>query len=164
MIAAATPGSTISFSGVDGKIVSLNSGLGPIEINKDLNIGSSGSLGRGVSIDGKEISRLFDIGIGHNVTFHSLHLTGGRTKSNGGAIYSEGNITMENCSIGDCKADRSGGAIYSEGVVLTLVHCSLGPNGTGERGGGIFQIGGSLDITHSTISSNSSGVNGGGIF
>ncbi len=57
----------------------------------------------------------------------------------GGAIYSEGSVTLTNCNITNCMAGY-GGAIYSKGT-LNLDNCVLSKNYASNEGGAIHAVG-----------------------
>lgn len=57
----------------------------------------------------------------------------------GGAIYSEGTVTLTNCNITNCMAGY-GGAIYSKGT-LNLTNCVLSQNYASNEGGAIQAVG-----------------------
>lgn len=57
----------------------------------------------------------------------------------GGAIYSEGTVTLTNCNITNCIAGY-GGAIYSKGT-LNLTNCVLSKNYASNEGGAIHAVG-----------------------
>ncbi|MBP5437585.1 MAG: hypothetical protein J6Y30_06330 [Treponema sp.] len=57
----------------------------------------------------------------------------------GGAIYSEGTVTLTNCNITNCMAGY-GGAIYSKGT-LNLTNCVLSKNYASNEGGAIHAVG-----------------------
>ncbi len=57
----------------------------------------------------------------------------------GGAIYSEGTVTLTNCNITNCMAGY-GGAIYSKGT-LNLDNCVLSQNYASNEGGAIQAVG-----------------------
>lgn len=57
----------------------------------------------------------------------------------GGAIYSEGTVTLTNCNITNCMAGY-GGAIFSKGT-LNLTNCVLSKNYASHEGGAIKALG-----------------------
>lgn len=69
------------------------------------------------------------------VTINSISLTKGHAGSSGGAIYNEGTVNINNCTLSNNEADSNGplstrpggGAIYNRGNV-NLANCSLSYN------------------------------------
>lgn len=87
----------------------------------------------------------------------SLTLTGNGTLSggsadNGGAIYNEGSLTIQNVTIQNCTASAKGGAIYSKGS-LTMSGGSITSNTAGNAAG-IHLESGSFTMTGGSISGN----------
>jgi hypothetical protein len=74
----------------------------------------------------------------------------------GGAIYSEGEVTVISSAFSNCTAEIAGGAIYSEGEVTvtssTFSNCSASWGaGAGNSGGAIYSEG-EVTVTSSTFS------------
>jgi CSLREA domain-containing protein len=100
------------------------------------------------------------VSFGNTLTLMNVAISGNSTGDGGtnalggygGGIFSNGNVTLQNCTI---NGNRTGNA--------------AGSNGVGGAGGGIFSIG-TLIVTSSTINDNLTGTgplgsgNGGGIF
>ncbi|MGB1041518.1 MAG: hypothetical protein ACPGVD_11635, partial [Flavobacteriales bacterium] len=122
---------------------------GQIVIDKDvviMGIDSASTL-----IDGGNLSRIFYIAPGVNVTISHVKLQNGKTKE-GGAIYNRGNLNLDAVSLVNNKAQISnlghtkGGAIYNKGRI-TITNSSLIGNSTIANGvsnsyaGAIFNLG-----------------------
>ena len=156
---------------------------GQIEVNRNLTI--QGNAGDGTDkLNAAGLSRIFRLESGIKLTLENLTLTGGKTtgsalEGSGGAIYSVGEVILENCKIENCYATGDGGAIYSEGA-LTLNGCTIGGeqcyNGSesGKTKGNTASIGGGIyataktgekkvSVTETTISNNTAIHQGGGI-
>ncbi len=99
-----------------------------------------------------------------NVTISGLTLTGGRTGSFGGAIFSEENLTLEDVVIEDNMSNQGGGIFNDEGnlTINNSIIMNNHLNGLGQ-GGGINHNTGELLIDETVISSNTANQ-GGGIF
>ena len=87
----------------------------------------------------------------------SLTLPGNGTLSgggatDGGAIYNEGMLTLQNVTIQNCTASAKGGAIYSKGS-LTMSGGSITSNTAGNAAG-IHLESGSFTMTGGSISGN----------
>jgi len=80
-------------------------------------------------------NRIVYISAGARVPLRKLTLTGGgRQMERGGAIYSLGSLTMEDCTVSGNTCITEGGGIYSEGT-LTMKNCAVSGNSSGVAGG-----------------------------
>ena len=108
-----------------------------IIIDKDMTIigeSQEGTIIQG--INGK--NSIFIILPSVEVAINNLTLTGSKKTGYGGAIYNEGTLTMNRCTITRNYAEK-GGTIYNKGHV-TLNQCTLKEN-YAEKGGAIYNIG-----------------------
>ncbi|MGB3080590.1 MAG: hypothetical protein WBB31_16030, partial [Saprospiraceae bacterium] len=93
VILSAVSGSTITFSPVlSGDTIKLTSG--EIVINKDLIISGPGIMN--LTISGNFTSRIFHLLTGHNLTIANMSLKNASALLNGGALFVEGNLILEN--------------------------------------------------------------------
>ena len=164
---------TITATGADG-----NSGA--IEIIKKITI--KGKNGAGTDMldansyhpDGNAPAtphRIFTIKSGGNLTLENLTLKNGKangsgTDQNGGAIYNEGTLTIQNSTIEDNTA-VNGGGIYNVGT-LTINRGIIGSatattgNLATRQGGGIFLFKGDCTLDGVKIQNNTIGSSGKG--
>ncbi len=194
-ISASQNGGTISigagtYKGSDNRHLSIN--------NLNLNIIGNGTTGAGnTTIDPEQNDLIFLIGSGSssNVTIQNLTFTGGEAHGtvdgddgdDGGAIYNEGKLTINNClfinnharngdnanaGAGHAGHGGDGGAIYNKGT-LTITnsnfennHAGSGGNASdihdgdyGGSGGAIFNYGTST-ITNCSFKDNYAGKGG----
>ena len=122
-------------------------------------------------IDAGKIDRVFDIFKVDNriITIHLIGITirGGQvdyTNSDGGCIFNEGNLTIQNTVLTNCRAaapDGSGGAIFNAGGHLTLTDTLL-TDSYAAMGGAIASTG-VVDVFRSTVRQNAA-IQGGGLF
>ncbi|MEO6133239.1 MAG: hypothetical protein ABIQ02_15460, partial [Saprospiraceae bacterium] len=92
-ISCAPSGATITFnSGLTDQTITLTSG--EITINKDVTIAGLGMTH--LTLSGNNASRVFHLLPGINFTVKDLSLKNGNAVSNGGAIYSEGHLILQN--------------------------------------------------------------------
>ena len=115
-----------------------------IFINKDLTID-----GNGHTIDGKSISRIFNINYGskndlgifkaNKVTLKNIVFKNGKAKYYGGAILSFGQITVDGCTFSGNYAPTAGGAINSLGT-LTLKNSKFDKNTADGDAGAVFSL------------------------
>ena len=165
-----------------GKTITLTGG--EIAVKSNVTI-----IGSGVTINAANQSRIFNIaGTSRStidVTINGLTLTGGMSKTQGGAVYLQNaNVAMTNVTVSSGTAVY-GGAIYVASGSLTMNSVLLSgntatygaavyvSNGTflmsesvidknsATWGGGIYQIKGSVELTHVTLSNNESTWGGG---
>ena len=100
--------------------------------------------GNNFTITGNNFARIFNI-MGDNVTLKNINFINGYSYNDGGAIYSEGSLSIVGCSFVNCFAGAVGGAIFSESDDCSVSGCSFvncSANVDVESGGGaIFAIG-----------------------
>ena len=119
----------------------------------------------GKTLSGKNISRLFSVTENAKLTITG----GGRIKDgkadNGGAIYNNGTLIIEDVTISGNTASADGGAIYNDGGSITVNGGSISNNTAANDGGGIHMQGGTLTMTGGTIKGNvaTNAARGGGI-
>ncbi len=151
-LASAVDGDTIDATGLSGSIT-LSSG--ELAISSSVTITGPGSAA--LSISGNGASRIFDIASGKTVSISQLTLTAG-TSGNGGAIVTDGNVTLDHVVISGSRAAVAGAAIYENSGSLTILSSTLSNNTTAgggdASGGAIFASTGSLVIRNSTFSGN----------
>ena len=179
---ASADGSVITFSSkLNGKTIVLSSGELLIASNTPPLEITAADLSKGVKIDARQTSRIFNVEDSTDVHLQNLTITGGKTAvgigGSGGAIYTEGTLNLTDCVLtGNATGDGvelserggHGGAIYNDGG-LTLSRCVLTnntagngalPDGRGGRGGAIYNQRG-IFLTNSTIDGNRAGNAGG---
>lgn len=158
-----------------------------ITINKNLTI--KGQNTNQTVINGQNISWIFKIGKGVNVTLENLTLTHANNHADiGGAIINNGNLTVTDCTFtnntsmiggaiinygGSCSVSGStfinnsagvgGGAIENYGIIFNVTGCTF-TNNSGEIGGAIDNEAGICNVKGSTFTNNtsSSPTDGGG--
>ncbi len=155
VVAAAAPGDTVTFA-VTGTIA-LTSG----EITIPVDLAITGPGASQLAIDGGGSSSLFYVPADVTVSISGLALTGGyAAEGDGGAIYNDGTLTVDNCRLTGNTADFYGGAILNNGT-LTITSSSLTGNTATEDYGGAIEDYGTLTIRNSTLSDNIAGSDGG---
>jgi hypothetical protein len=147
-----------------------NTGLPVIAANDNLTIAGNGDVIQRSTATGTPAFRLLDVAAGAALTLESLTLQGGLASNlydfagQGGAIYSNGSLTVANCTIQNNQARGTftfadGGAIYSTGSVI-IQSCTIQnneaftANGFTAAGGGIYSTG-SLTVQSTTIQNDS---------
>ncbi|MFT5405248.1 MAG: hypothetical protein ACI9DF_004095 [Verrucomicrobiales bacterium] len=164
-IEKAAPGDRIVFAEqLTGKRVTLKGE--PLRIDKDITIDAS-FLAGGMTIDGAQESRLFEISENAGALLSGLTLTNGAAigeeqQGLGGGILCHGNLTLAHTKLENCQA-VDGGGIYAEGR-LSLTQCEIRNNlasGDGKEvfaSGAIAHEGRSLIISGTVIDNNGDAV------
>ncbi len=182
-IGSAGSGDIIMFDTIlTGDTIILTSG--EIIINKNLVI--IGLDDDSTFISGNHVSRIFAITAGDTVSIEDMTLTEGMSPDSGGAVYSNGDLSLKTCVLNN-NSSKFGGAVYSSpsgrfnssgcvfqnnssieggGGIACMGGCTFNSDiiigNSGGRGGGIYAQA-SLFITGSTISGNNASGDGGGI-
>jgi predicted outer membrane repeat protein len=133
--------------------------------------GSTASItingGAGVTVDGNDASRIFQVDSGVQVALDHLTLTNGHATGEtaigyGGGIFNLGRLTVSNSTLAGNSAAYSGGGIYSPGSV-TVTNSTLTGN-SAHVGGGIAGDAPVILVTNSNLTGNSCGNQGGAIY
>jgi N-acetylneuraminic acid mutarotase len=160
-IAAATSGDTITFAAsLAGQTIVLTTG--EILLNKNLTIDGSALTNR-ILLNGNHASRIFNVQTNKTVLLNQLIITNALYSAAGGfggGIYTEGFLTVSNCTLtGNSASSGGGGAIHNEGNTLTVNNCTFQSNTTSGEGGAISDHG-PLVVNNSTFVSGSANAGG----
>ena len=158
-IDATADGDTIRFAPpVQGQTIVVGSGF-PDVLPASVTIDGSPN---GVTLDGAASYTIFYIQAGLTVVLSHLTLQNGLGSSGGGAIHTDGNVTIDSCTLNNNAAIDDGGAIYNlSNGTLTITNSTLASNAA-TVGGAIFNYG-TIVISNSTIAGNNASSSGGGI-
>lgn len=118
-----------------------------IVIDKNLTIN-----GNNYKIDANNNGRIFHITQDSIVKLINVTLINGDTTRPGGAIYSAGELILENCSFINNSATNGGGAIYS--ISDLTVENSYFDNNYCQREGGAIFTSGTITVNNSLFKSN----------
>ncbi len=143
--------------------------LGELVLNHNVTIESTGPV---PTISGDNLSRVFEVAPGANVTLLNLNITQGNglahnmsgdagKDGDGGAILNAGALVLTGCTVSNSNAVGWGGGIGSLGN-LSLSNCNVTGNKSG-NGGGICSEG-KLTVVGGSIFNNHASLYGGGIF
>jgi predicted outer membrane repeat protein len=148
-IGSASAGDTIDLTQVSGTILLTS---GSISINSNLTIDGPGM--DQLSIDGNNASQIFNIP-SSTVSMSDLTMThGNNANTDGGALYTNGSVTLTRVAMIDNHAGGSGGALDGDGVsTFNLTDCVISGNSAGGSGGGILTDG-RMTMLHCTIANN----------
>ncbi len=153
-IADALPGDEIDFdAGLSGATITLTSGV--LVIEQDLIITGLGAVN--LTISGNNISNVFFILTGYNVSLSGLTITKGGTIGGGGGIANEGELTIDNSTFSENSAEHAGGGIENTGKAK-ISNSTFSGNSAFGFGGGISNIG-ELTIKNSIVANSPSGGN-----
>ncbi len=127
-------------------------------------------------LDGNDLTALIEGGAGASLTVQNLSLVDGSAVQ-GGAIYVDGDLTVENSTFASNSADEDGGAIYVDIVTgdptIFVTDSTFSSNATGPlidgfdgySGGAIYSDSiGTFTITGSEFTGNSASFLGGAVF
>ena len=168
---------TITING-EIKATHISGNNGEIVINKNLTI--KGSNKSTDILNAVTLSRIFNVKTGNTLTLENITLKNGGKRpvtEDGGGIYSEGTLTLNNTTIESCGA-KNGGGIYAQGgTEITLTNTEINSCVAEENGGGLYIKDSRLTLTNATIggeqlctnslpnkAKGNKAKNGGGIF
>ena len=144
-----------------------------LEVNGDVKLDMNGhTIDRNVSVAKEEgyvikVSKGASLNIVDDSKDKTNVITGGNNIGNGGGIYNEGTLTIENINISgnqtirDSKVYGTGAGIYSTGT-LSVTNCNVS-NNVGDGGGGGIHALGELTISGGNVSGNKTVSKGAGI-
>jgi hypothetical protein len=139
-----------------GATLALTSQLPPITDAAGLTIEGNMS-----TIDGQNKVRVFEVASGAELTLNNLTVANGRADNAGGGILNLGTLEVNNSTISGNRAGTFSGGIHNVGT-LTVNNSTISGNRAGTFSGGIHNVG-TLTVNSSTISGNSAGTDNGGI-
>ena len=149
-----------------GTYKTTSDGLGTFKFNDNeefnLTIESVEGLSRDdVVLSGDHSMQVFNFNNTKNSTliFRGVSIIDGNSSTNGGGIYSNQNIEVENCDITNNNSDNKGGGFYANVAIVT--NSTISDNNS-YLGGGFYT--GTTTVSNSTISNNTSSRNGGGFY
>ena len=131
-----------------------------------------GPMGGVKVIDGGWNDRIFDVGPAVNLTVRRVHLRNGSVNDLGGAIRSNGNVTLQTVTLTSSRDlgmrnyyDPTGGGVWVAGGFTALGSTFEGNTATHGRGGAVW-VGGNATIGGCTFEENqiSWGGQGGALF
>ena len=103
--------------------------------------------GNGHTINGNQKARIFTIINNANVIIENLKIINGFHSENGGAIYSQGNLNLINCTFTNNTADYYGGAVFIKNTISNCTINSTFINNTARQGGAIYFNGTTMNNT-----------------
>jgi len=164
LLAANKPGAnTITFAHNLNGVVKLTTGS--LSIVSNLTIDGPGA--NRIIIDGQDMDRVFEMS-DVSVRLNGLAIVDGATNGNGGAIYSDGALSITNCVISGSVASEAGGGICDNGPGPFLLANSFvtgnSTSGSNINGGGVFaDVAKGASVIGSKIIGNTATGSGGGL-
>ena len=104
---------------------------------------------------------------GGELTVERTVLDGNQANGNGGAVGSDGDLTMAGCTVSNSRTTGTspgGGAVNLTGGTNRISDTTISGNASTRNGGGIRVASGTLALENSTVSTNRADNDGGGIF
>ncbi len=166
----AADGDTIVFApALAGQTLTLTTGA-EIVLSKGVTIDASSLAPAGLTIDGGSgDNRIFHVQADKTVSLAGLTLSGGNANASssgagyGGAIHTQGNLTLSTCSFTGNAASVRGGAIFANAGTVKVERCTFWGNTSNGWGGAIHAEFCSLDISQTTLTGNTA-TDGGAVF
>ena len=159
VVASAPYGATIVFaSDLNGQTITLTGGEIPLNTTRSIDVSA---LSRGLTISGNNAGRIFNIGASGNITLVGLTLRNGRAANDhGGAIFNQGVLSVNRCTLSGNTATLDGGGIFNPtGSNVTLLNSTFVGN-TAREGGAVRCTGASLTATNCTFTANTATIGG----
>ncbi len=138
-----------------------------METGKELTVNSDvmiiNNTNASIIIDAVNESRIFNVAKGATVGITNVILTNGYSKSEGGAIYSKGALTLNKVVISDSFAETYGGGLYQYAGSATLVDCQVN-NNEASIGAGVVYVNAYGTLIDTVIEGNVASNQGGGLY
>lgn len=150
--------------GLSGQTLTLDGGLGQLDLARDVTVDAS-SLPGGFGIAlGTGNHRLVEVNAGVSVNLRNLRFTGGAATASvaGGAIQNAGSLSLSRCSFTGLKSSNSGGALQMTGGTLEVSDSTFSSNTAGGNGGAIRILDGRATFNQCTVHGNTGNIVGGG--
>ena len=122
--------------------------------------------GDNITLNGQNTVQILNIQKTINVTIENITFQNGHTTTNGGALYSEANLTLKNVNFYENVAEgkKDGGAIYLNNGITSIYGTNNYINNYAGRYGGVFYINnGIVQINGTNTFINNSAKTSGGI-
>ncbi len=115
---------------------------------------NTADFGGAISIDESDVSHV-------DITISNSNFTENKATSEGGAIDSESNLTVDTCKFDKNEAEN-GGAIYGAyiGVALNVIGSEFNENAASSYGGAVYSLGSDSTIDNSQFNKNNAAVGG----
>ncbi len=162
VFSASSGSDSINFSALFNSAQTITLTGGEILISHSVIINGPGA--NLLAISGNQVSRIFRVASGTVLTLGGATLRDGLAGDVGGAIVSDGGLSLSFCVVTGNKAPGgfTGGGVYQAGGSTIIFGCTFDNNSAG-TGAGIEVINATATITNCTFSGNVASSNGGAI-
>jgi hypothetical protein len=131
--------------------------MGQLEVNGRMEIRGPGA--ELFTIDAQGNSRVFNVnnndnGILVDVTISGLTMTGGSDGGGGGALFSQENLTIADCTVTGSTAEWGGGLYNGDVGNMTVLRSTVTGNTANASGGGLYNWISNVHVQDSTFSGN----------
>ena len=123
-----------------------------------LGLGGGGAVARGHSQN-----RLFEVSPGAELTLRKLKLVDGSAHQ-GGAICSNGSLTLHTCEFVGNVATTDGGAVWASDGNVTISGVKFSNNSAASLGGAVFTLGAELVIDDGALFDGNQAEKGGAVY
>ena len=130
-------------------------GVNNTQITIDKNMNINGQSEAGTVINGTGTNWIFHINSGINLTITNLTITNGMNEQ-GGAIYNDGTLTVDNSTFTNNTATDYGGVIFNSNSGTATVNFNRIIGNTAGNGGAIYNYVGIVDARYNWWGSNTS--------
>ncbi|MCL2156547.1 MAG: hypothetical protein FWH54_00815 [Methanobrevibacter sp.] len=158
-VANAKNGDTIylnsgTYTGASNRKIIINKNIKITALSK--NIKKSNTK---INAGGK--SRIFDVLKKKKVSFTGITFINGKSTLGGGAILSNGDLTINKCKFDSNKVTKSGGAVHGYKGSVTIKNSVFTSNYAKDHGGAVYTQSAKTSISNSQFKSNSAKYGGG---
>ncbi len=159
IVSKAGSGDTINFSSGGSDLASA------IALKKNVTIEGTATIRQ------TGTGRVFSIPAGVTVALKKITISGGKGERSGGGVYSEGELTMTDCTVSGNSAVEGAGIFsgsWSQATqtrigTLTMTGCTIENNTASQSGGGIQSLA-TLNLSGCALRGNSAAYWGGALF
>ncbi len=148
----------------DGDTIQVSNGtyIEHLTLTKTLTISGTGSAF--VFLDGAQAGRVLTVTSGVSVTLQGITVRNGKvTGQDGGGIYNEGTLILQNVAVLSNTTTWEGGGIANTGV-LTVTQSTIANNSSSDFAGGIYNYRGNVLLRDVTVRDDTASRTGGGLF
>ena len=146
---------TINFSVADTTIIPDAT----LEIKDTAGVLTIDGTGQNITISGGGTQRVFYVDSGAELQLEGLTVANGLADGDGGGLYNQGTVIINNSTFSGNSAESLGGGLYNNSTV-TVTNSTFSGN-ISIYGGGLLADGGTVTVTNSTFSGNRASDGGG---
>ena len=135
----------------------------PVLVGSGISLNVLGQGGVGAVARGNSQTRLFVVSSGAQLKLSKLKLVEGSAK-NGGAILSNGSLTLDTCEFAGNVATTDGGAVWARDGNVTISRVEFSGNSAARFGGAVFTLGAELVIDDGALFDGNQAERGGAVY